>query len=226
MMMECGRVESLRYDEGMEQEIEMSQGLPPLGFGVALVGMSGSGKSSLGKPLARALGLPFVDIDQLIERKAGMSVRSIFELDGEPGFRMRECEALSQAFMEGPNVIAVGAGAVSWEPSQSFMKMAARAYPARSNEIGLPSAYLFVEIQASDDELAKRLWEAKVARPLLDGKSRADELKQAVSRQRTARAGFYRELAHMQSKGGPSQAKKLSDAIRVYALDARHVKVI
>ena len=80
---------------------------------VFLCGLPGSGKSTVGPPLAAKLGMPFVDLDQQIERTAGRSVPDIFAAEKETGFRAREAAAL-RAVVTGPrSVIALGGGAVT-----------------------------------------------------------------------------------------------------------------
>ena len=76
-----------------------------------LIGFMGSGKTSLGKRLARALNRPFVDTDQRVERAAGKKISDIFRQEGEEGFRRRETQALAQLREEKkPCVISVGGG--------------------------------------------------------------------------------------------------------------------
>jgi shikimate kinase/3-dehydroquinate synthase len=77
-----------------------------------LVGMMGSGKSTLGPALARALGRRFVDADREIEREAGVSVSELFAREGEAGFRARERAALDALAGSGA-VVALGGGAVA-----------------------------------------------------------------------------------------------------------------
>jgi shikimate kinase len=79
---------------------------------VYLVGMPGSGKSSVGPELAGRLGVPFVELDAEIERAASMSVRDIFAADGEPGFRELEAAALTEAAAHDPSVVSCGGGVV------------------------------------------------------------------------------------------------------------------
>ncbi len=79
---------------------------------VYLVGMPGSGKSTVGPELARRLDVPFVELDAEIERVAGCSVREIFEREGESGFRAREAEALKEAAAVDPSVVSCGGGVV------------------------------------------------------------------------------------------------------------------
>ncbi|MET0369802.1 MAG: shikimate kinase [Sphingobium sp.] len=78
---------------------------------VALVGMMGVGKSTVGRRLAARLGLPFVDADEEIERAAGMSVTEIFERFGETQFRDGERRVIARLLDGTPKVIATGGGA-------------------------------------------------------------------------------------------------------------------
>jgi len=78
---------------------------------VALVGLPGSGKSAVGRALARRLGWRHVDTDEAIEQRAGASVNEIFAGEGEAGFRRRELEALREALdAEEPSVLSCGGG--------------------------------------------------------------------------------------------------------------------
>ena len=80
---------------------------------IALIGLSGSGKSSLGRMAAGALGMRFIDVDSEIEREAGMPISRIFELRGEGFFRDAETRAtLSAAAQDVPAVIATGGGVI------------------------------------------------------------------------------------------------------------------
>ena len=79
---------------------------------VSLIGMPGSGKSTVAQALAERLGKPFVDLDAEIERRAGMSIPDIFAQQGEPAFRRREAAALADISKEPGQVIACGGGVV------------------------------------------------------------------------------------------------------------------
>jgi shikimate kinase len=78
---------------------------------IVLVGMPGSGKSSIGRRLAQHLGLEFIDADQEIEAAAGMSIADIFSQHGEPYFRAGEARVIARLLDKGPQVIATGGGA-------------------------------------------------------------------------------------------------------------------
>jgi shikimate kinase len=79
---------------------------------VYLVGMPGSGKSTVGPVLADRLGVPFVELDARIERAAGKSVAQIFSDEGEARFREMEAAALMEAATEDPSVVSCGGGVV------------------------------------------------------------------------------------------------------------------
>jgi shikimate kinase len=79
---------------------------------VYLVGMPGSGKSTIGPELARRLGVPFVELDAEIERVAGRTVREIFADEGEGRFRELEAAALVEAAARDPAVVSCGGGVV------------------------------------------------------------------------------------------------------------------
>ncbi len=79
---------------------------------IVLVGMMGSGKSSIGRRLAARLGLRFVDADGEIEKAAGMTIAEIFASQGEPYFRAGEARVIARLLEGGPQVLATGGGAV------------------------------------------------------------------------------------------------------------------
>lgn len=92
---------------------------------VALVGMMGAGKTSVGKRLAARLAVPFRDADQEIEAAAGLSVSEIFEKFGEPYFRDGERRVIARLLGEAPHVLAAGGGAYMNETTRSAMKQSA-----------------------------------------------------------------------------------------------------
>ena len=79
---------------------------------LVLIGMPGSGKTSLGRLCAKALGRPFLDVDAAVEAAAGMAISRIFQQEGEEGFRRRETQAVLKLARETGQVIATGGGCV------------------------------------------------------------------------------------------------------------------
>lgn len=89
---------------------------------IYLVGFMGSGKSTVGAKLARALGWPFIDLDTTIEAGQGLTIRNIFEQAGEPFFREVERAALTEVVKAEPAVIALGGGTFVQEPNLELIR--------------------------------------------------------------------------------------------------------
>jgi shikimate kinase len=89
---------------------------------VALVGMMGAGKSSVGKRLAARLNLPFRDADTEIEIAAGCTINEIFERYGEPAFRDGERRVIARLLGEPPQVLATGGGAFIDDATRAEIK--------------------------------------------------------------------------------------------------------
>lgn len=87
-----------------------------------IIGMPGSGKSSLGKRTAKETGMPFVDTDGLITQAAGCTVGEIFEKYGEAAFRQAETNTLSILTRVKPSIISTGGGTVMNETNRMIMK--------------------------------------------------------------------------------------------------------
>lgn len=79
---------------------------------IFIVGPMGAGKTTIGRGLAKRLGWDFVDADAEIERRSGVDIARIFEREGEPGFRRRECFTMENLTHRDKIVLATGGGAV------------------------------------------------------------------------------------------------------------------
>jgi shikimate kinase len=139
--------------------------------------MPGSGKSTVGRHVARHLALPFVDTDHLIEQRIGCSIREYFELQGEPAFREVEAQVIDEV-TAAPHgqVIATGGGAVLRE----------------DNRRHLHERTTVLYLRSSPEDLARRL-RHDTRRPLLQGAG------DALKRLRTLfaeRDPLYRRTAH------------------------------
>ena len=87
-----------------------------------LVGMPGCGKSTLGRVLARSLGKTFIDADHELEHRLGVSISTIFEIEGEEIFRNREEETLSRLVQRVDIVLATGGGVILRPPNRERLK--------------------------------------------------------------------------------------------------------
>lgn len=88
---------------------------------VVLVGMMGAGKTAVGGALARALGVPFLDSDDEIQKAAQRSIAEIFARDGEPFFRARETEVIGRLLAGKPCVLSTGGGAFMAEANRALI---------------------------------------------------------------------------------------------------------
>lgn len=89
---------------------------------IALLGLRGAGKSSVGRALALALEVPFVELDRRIEELAGLPLASIFELHGTAGFRRLEAEALERVLSEGERFVLATGGSIVTSP-ETFARL-------------------------------------------------------------------------------------------------------
>jgi shikimate kinase len=89
---------------------------------IVLVGMMGAGKSSIGRKLAQALEIPFVDADTEIEAAAGMAIPEIFASHGEAYFRAGEARVIARLLEGGPQVLATGGGAFMREETRQAIR--------------------------------------------------------------------------------------------------------
>ena len=134
---------------------------------ITLVGLMGSGKSMLGKRLARQLGMPFADSDKAIEDNAGLTISNIFDIAGDAKFREIEERIIAELFTRGPLVLATGGGAIC------------RANTAKL----LQKRSVVVWLQAAPETLMARIG-TTATRPLLAGDDPLGKLRQlSVDRQ-------------------------------------------
>jgi shikimate kinase len=131
---------------------------------VVLVGIMGSGKSSIGRRLAGRLAIPFVDADSEIEQAAGMTITEMFERHGEAYFRAGEARVIARLLDHGPQVLATGGGA--------FMNPDTRA--------AIRARAVSVWLKAELDVLMKRI-KRRNDRPLLKAGDPAATLAALIS---------------------------------------------
>ncbi|MDQ1740499.1 MAG: shikimate kinase [Pseudonocardiales bacterium] len=135
---------------------------------VVLVGLPGTGKSTVGAELARRLGVTFADSDELIAQQTGRSVGEIFAQQGEPAFRQLEADMIAEALAGFDGVLALGGGAVTTESVRQDL---------------LGSGVPVLQLCAEPAELLSRLAGSE-PRPLLagDAAGRLAELAETRSR--------------------------------------------
>lgn len=115
---------------------------------IALVGLRGAGKTALGTRLARELEVPFVELDERIERVAGLPLAAIFDLHGIEAYRRFEREALEEVLAEGQRqVIATGGSIVTSDPTYARLREACRTIWLRAE----PEEHLQRVLDQGDD---------------------------------------------------------------------------
>ena len=159
---------------------------------IALVGLPGSGKSTVGRQLARRLQLPFFDSDHVIEQRLGCSIREAFERDGEASFRDLEEAVLDELSQNPDAVISTGGGAVLRPGTRQ--RLHARGH--------------VVYLNSSPDEIFRRL-RHDVSRPLLQVADPLTRLRDLYAE----RDPLYREAAHFVIETGRPSVSTLVNMI-------------
>lgn len=155
---------------------------------IALIGLRGAGKSTLGRMLAEQLNVPFLELNQEIERVAGCSVREIYDLYGAGAYRRYERRALEEAVqIYSDVVIAMPGGIVS--------------DPATFNE--LLSHCTTVWLQAQPDEHMSRVVAQGDTRPMAANPEAMDDLRRILD----GRSAFYSKADHVLDTSGKSLAQ-------------------
>jgi len=159
---------------------------------IALIGMPGGGKSTVGRQLARHLNAQFIDSDNEIERRIGCSIRAFFEREGEAAFREVEQEVVLQLTDRKDAVVATGGGVVLREVNRIVLR-------DRANVVYLRSA---------PEELFRRL-RHDTRRPLLQVADPLRKLRQLHAE----RDPLYRETAHFVIETGRPSVSTLVNMI-------------
>lgn len=146
---------------------------------VILIGYMGSGKTTLGKKLAKRLGLEFIDTDKCIEANETSSISEIFAQHGETGFRDLERKLVAQLSGQDNLLISTGGGMPCFNNLMNDL-----------NQLGIT-----IYLQRPAKELAKRVFNSKKKRPITDGKSE-EELIVLIDKMLQERSVFY-EQAHI-----------------------------
>lgn len=140
-----------------------------------LVGLPGSGKSTIGRRLAKALGVGLLDTDVAIEQRTGRSIADIFATDGEQEFRRIEEDVVRAALADHDGVLSLGGGAVT----SSGVRAALAGHTV-----------VYLEISAAE---GVRRTGGNTVRPLLAGPDRAEKYRALMAK----RAPLYRRVATM-----------------------------
>ncbi|MEO7387429.1 MAG: shikimate kinase AroK [Gammaproteobacteria bacterium] len=143
---------------------------------IYLIGPMGSGKSAVGRRLARELGRQFIDSDDAIEERSGVDIPFIFDREGEPGFRQRESKVIEDLTQLPGIVLATGGGAAEDPGNRQLLR----------------DRGFVVYLQATIDQQLKRTRRGR-ARPML----KTGEPRDVLTRLMAIRDPQFREIAHL-----------------------------
>lgn len=159
---------------------------------IVLVGLMGSGKTSVGAALAKRLGWPHVDLDHALEKRWRQDIPTQFSRVGESGFRLRETAQLARE-LKRRCVLSTGGGVVTQAPNRRALK-----------------GHCTVFLQASPQTLAARLTGSQAAkRPLLKGKNPV----QVLRRLQRIRGPWYLEVAALTVRAGQGRPEQVAERI-------------
>ncbi|MFM6991585.1 MAG: shikimate kinase [Rhodoferax sp.] len=166
---------------------------------ISLIGLPGSGKSTVGRQLARRLQLPFSDSDQAIEARLGCPIREFFEREGEARFRDIEAEVIDGLSQQGAGVLSTGGGAVLRPENRERLRARGRV----------------IYLKSHPEELIRRL-RHDTNRPLLQVADPMAKLRELFA----ARDPLYRQTAHFVIETGrPSVATLVNMIVMQLELD-------
>ena len=162
---------------------------------IYLIGYSYSGKTTLGRQLAKRLGFDFFDTDKALEIKYHTTIPVFFNRYGEKAFRIIERQILQSTADLDNTVVSTGGGTACSDDNISFMLQNGKV----------------VYLQMNVDDILLRLTKSHKTRPMLKGKG-PEELKQFITEQLTARLPYYRQ-AHISVPAFDITAEKLEEVI-------------
>ena len=140
--------------------------------------MMGAGKTTIGKLLSNKLNYNFFDLDKIIEEKSGVKINTIFEIEGESGFRERELQVLNDLILKDKVIISTGGGIVTNEKNRTQL---------------IKHNALIIYLKANLQTLCSRLKNDN-SRPMLN----VDNKEQVIERILHEREPYYQDLADME----------------------------
>jgi len=160
---------------------------------IVLIGMRGSGKTTVGKILAQKLGREFIEMDELITRKAGFGIPEIVEKQGWEKFREIEEEVTGEAAGRDNIINASGGGVVTRE----------------NNIIKLKKSGVLVWLQADIDTLVNRIGEDAERPPLVEGRSQREDMEITLKE----RKPLYQQAADLTINTGNKTPEEVADLV-------------
>jgi XRE family transcriptional regulator, aerobic/anaerobic benzoate catabolism transcriptional regulator len=166
---------------------------------VALIGLRGSGKSTLGQLLAERLGVPFIELDREIERRSGANLSEIFDMFGQETFRRAEREALDDVLRRHPHFVIATSGSIVTEPG--------------TLELLLASCFT-IWVRAEPEEHMKRVMAQGDMRPMANNARAMDDLVSILK----SREPLYAKAEAVVATTGKMPEQNLAELLRIIAV--------
>ena len=168
---------------------------------IALIGLRGGGKSTLGQMLANRLDVPFIELDREIERRSGATLSEIFDMFGQETFRRAEREALDDVLRQHPHFVVATSGSIVTEPG--------------TLELLLASCFT-VWVRAEPEEHMKRVMEQGDMRPMANNARAMEDLESILK----SREPLYAKAEAVVATTGKTPEQNLAELLRVIAIPA------
>ncbi len=172
---------------------------------VALIGLRGGGKSTLGRMLAERLDVPFIELDREIERRSGAPLSEIFDMFGQETFRRAEREALDDVLRRHPHFVIATSGSIVTEPG--------------TLELLLASCFT-VWVRAEPEEHMKRVMAQGDMRPMANNVRAMEDLVSILK----SREPLYAKAEAVLSTTGKTPEQNLAELLRFIAAPATHTE--
>src|SRR5664279_661026 len=171
---------------------------------IALIGLRGGGKSTLGALLAERLEVPFIELDREIERRSGATLSEIFEMFGQETFRRAEREALSEVLQRHPHFVIATSGSIVTEPG--------------TLELLLASCFT-IWVRAEPEEHMKRVMAQGDMRPMANNARAMEDLVSILK----SREPLYAKAEAVLATTGKTPEQNLAELLRVIAVSTTRV---
>ena len=171
---------------------------------VALMGLRGGGKSTLGRLLAERLDVPFIELDREIERRSGANLSEIFDMFGQETFRRAEREALDEVLRRHPHFVIATSGSIVTEPG--------------TLELLLASCFT-VWVRAEPEEHMKRVMAQGDMRPMANNARAMEDLVSILK----SREPLYAKAEAVLATTGKTPEQNLAELLRVVAVPATRI---
>ena len=171
---------------------------------IALIGLRGGGKSTLGRLLAERLDVPFIELDREIERRSGANLSEIFDMFGQETFRRAEREALDEVLRQHPHFVIATSGSIVTEPG--------------TLELLLASCFT-VWVRAEPEEHMKRVMAQGDMRPMANNARAMEDLVSILK----SREPLYAKAEAVLATTGKTPEQNLAELLRVIAVSTTRV---